>query len=70
MILKQYKIKYFTMKIISELIPLMISIPAMYILNSQGDNLIPIVFPIPFLLIFDLILVILANRLGINPSKK
>ena len=42
--------------IISELIPLVLSIPAMYILNAQGDNLHPIIFPIPILLLFDLII--------------
>ena len=51
------KIRFILVGIISEIIPLMISIPAMYILNSQGDNLIPIIYPIPILLIFDLILV-------------
>ncbi|MHA1932380.1 MAG: hypothetical protein ACW96X_07550 [Promethearchaeota archaeon] len=48
--------------IINELIPLIISIPASFILNSQGDNLIPIIWPIPFLLIFDLILVQVFKR--------
>ena len=48
---------------ISEIIPLIISIPAMFILNSHGDNLINIIFPIPFLMIFDLILVLAAKRL-------
>jgi hypothetical protein len=41
---------------------LIISIPASFILNSQGDNLIPIIWPIPFLLIFDLILVQVFKR--------
>ncbi|MHA2182057.1 MAG: hypothetical protein ACXAAH_11610 [Promethearchaeota archaeon] len=48
--------------IISEIIPLIISIPASFILNSQGDNLIPIIWPIPFLLIFDLIMVRYSKR--------
>ncbi|MEE9377387.1 MAG: hypothetical protein V3V33_05050 [Candidatus Lokiarchaeia archaeon] len=63
------KKRFFLIGIISEIIPLMIAIPSMFILNSHGDNLYPIIFPIPFLLIFDLILGILANRLGVNPSK-
>ncbi|MHA2260151.1 MAG: hypothetical protein ACXACO_19470 [Promethearchaeota archaeon] len=61
------KIRFLLVGIISEIIPLIISIPAMYILNSQGDNLIPIIMPIPFLLIYDLILILLANRLGFKP---
>lgn len=51
------KIRFILIGIVSEIIPLIISIPAMFILNSQGDNLIPIIIPIPLLLIFDLILV-------------
>lgn len=49
--------------IISEIIPLMISIPSMFILNSHGENINPIIFPIPFLMIFGLILILSANRL-------
>ena len=56
------KIRFILVGIISEMIPLMISILAMFILNSQGDNLIPIIFPIPFLMIFDLILVQFLKR--------
>jgi hypothetical protein len=55
---------------ISELIPLVLSIPALFILNEQGDNLFPIIFPIPFLLIFDLILVFFVNRLNFNDVNK
>ena len=51
------KIRFILVGIISELVPLIISIPAMFILNSQGDNLIAIIWPIPILMIFDLILV-------------
>ena len=57
------KIRLFLIGFISEIIPLIISIPSMFILNSQGENLNPIIFPIPFLMIFDLILILLANRL-------
>ena len=51
------KIRFILVGIISEIIPLIISIPAMFILNSHGDNLIVIIWPIPILMIFDLILV-------------
>ncbi|UCC20452.1 MAG: hypothetical protein JSV62_03955 [Promethearchaeota archaeon] len=60
------KISFILVGVISELIPLLISIPALFILNADGDNLITIIFPIPFLLIFDLILVQLANKLKFN----
>ena len=51
------KIRFILVGIISELVPLIISIPATFILNSQGENLIAIIWPIPFLMMFDLILV-------------
>jgi len=57
------KKRFLLIGIISEIIPLMISIPSMFILNSQGENLIPIIFPLPFLMSFDLILILVANRL-------
>ncbi len=61
----KYNKKWFILSgVVSELIPLVLSIPALFIRNSQGDNLYTIIFPIPFLLVFDLILVILANRLN------
>ncbi len=49
----------------SELIILVLSIPRIFIRNSQGDNLFVIIFPIPFLMIFDLIIVFSASRLGL-----
>ena len=64
------KIRFILVGIISELIPLIISIPATFILNEQGDNLIPIVWPLPFLLIFDLIIVFVVKYLELKPSKK
>ena len=67
---KYNKIQFLLIGIISEIVPLVLSIPRIFIRNSDGDNLFIIIFPIPILLIFDLILVILANRLGVNPSKK
>jgi len=38
--------------LIAELIPLILSIPASIILNSEGENLTPIIISIPILLIF------------------
>ena len=60
------KKRFLLIGIISEIIPLVLSIPRLFIRNSQGDNLYPIIFPIPFLLIFDLTIILLANRLKIN----
>jgi len=62
------KIRFILIGVISELIPLIISIPAMFILNTQGENVIAIILPILFLLIFDLILVILSNRFNLQKN--
>lgn len=56
---------FISIGLISELIPLILSIPAMFILNSQGDNLFPIILPIPFLIICNLIIVYLTNKLNL-----
>lgn len=48
---------------IAELIPLILSIPASIFLNSQGENLYPIVISIPILLIFVIILVIIHPKI-------
>lgn len=61
---KYSKIRFILIGLISELIPLALSILSIFILNSQGDNLFPIIFPIPFLMILDLILVFLVKRLN------
>jgi hypothetical protein len=64
---KYNKIRFILIGVISELIPLVLSIPALYILNSQGDNLLPIILPIPILLIYDLILALfLSKKRNIN----
>lgn len=42
--------------IISELIPVFISIPGILILDPSGHNYIPIMIPIPFLLLYCLLL--------------
>ena len=62
------RIRFILVGVISELIPLILSIPASFILNEQGDNLIPIIWPLPFLLIFDLILIYLVNKGYIIPD--
>jgi hypothetical protein len=64
------KIRFLLIAIISELIPLIISIPAMYILNAQGENLISIILPIPFLFTFALILFLFRNRLDFYKISK
>jgi hypothetical protein len=64
------KKRFISIGAISELIPLGLSIPALFILNSQGDNLIPIIFPIPFLMVYNLILVFLADRLNFYDVNK
>ncbi|TKJ21611.1 MAG: hypothetical protein CEE43_09295 [Promethearchaeota archaeon Loki_b32] len=63
---KYNKIQFFLIGIISEIVPLVLSIPRIFIRNSDGDNLFVIIFPIPILMIFDLILVLLLNRLKFN----
>jgi len=62
---KYNKTRFFVIGIISEIIPLTQAILAMSIRNPHGDNLYPIIFPIPFLLIFDIILTRSAKRLEI-----
>jgi len=59
------KKRFISIGVISELIPLALSIPALFILNYQGDNLFPIIFPIPFLMIFDLIVFFIINQLNL-----
>ncbi|MHA2085581.1 MAG: hypothetical protein ACXABD_17685 [Candidatus Thorarchaeota archaeon] len=44
--------------ILSELIPILISIPGFLFLNSEGENYIPIMIPIPFLLLYCALLVL------------
>jgi hypothetical protein len=60
------KIQFILIGLISEIVPLVISIPRLFIRNSQGDNLFVIIFPIPILMLLDLILVLLQNRLKFN----
>ena len=65
MIGKFNKKRFILIGLISELIPLALAIPSTLILNIQGDNLHPIIYPIPILMIFDLIIVYLSNQLGL-----
>ena len=48
--------------LIAELIPVLISIPGALYLNSDGENYIPIMIPIPFLLLFTVLLVIYKRK--------
>jgi hypothetical protein len=61
---KYNRIRFILIGIISELIPLLLSIPALYILNSQGNNMFPIIFPIPILFTFDILLVLIFLKKG------
>lgn len=49
--------------IIGELIPLILSIPASLILNSDGDNLSPIIISIPILLVFVIVVAFISPKL-------
>jgi hypothetical protein len=62
---KYNKMIFILIGIISEMIPILLSIPGILIRNSQGDNLFTIIFPIPILMIFDFLLVVLINRLNL-----
>jgi len=64
------KVRFLLIAFISEIIPLTISIPAMYIINAQGENLIAIILPIPILFTFALTLFFLRNRLDFNKISK
>ena len=66
---KYSKKRVFLIGLICELIPLLLSIPAMFILNSQGENLEPIIFPLPILLLFALTLIFFINRFDLNLHK-
>lgn len=65
---KYNRTRFFIIGLVSELIPLFLSIPATLFLNSQGENLVPIILPIPILLIFDIILIYIINRLNLYYS--
>ncbi len=48
--------------LVSELIPILISIPGALFLNSEGENFIPIMIPIPFLLLFCALLTLYKSK--------
>ena len=48
--------------LIAELIPILISIPGMLFLNADGENYIPIMVPLPFLLIYVTVLVFVVGK--------
>jgi hypothetical protein len=54
---------------ITDLLVLLISIPAMYLLNSDGENLFPILIPIPTLFLFDLIITFIIFKIKSNPPE-
>lgn len=65
MIGKFNKKRFILIGLISELIPLVMAIASTFILNDHGDNLHPIIYPIPILMLFDVIIVYLSNQLGL-----
>ena len=56
--------------IINEVIPLILSIPGVLILNSEGENLRPIIISIPILLLFDLFVVYIFPKLTVKNSSQ
>ncbi|MFW9863271.1 MAG: hypothetical protein ACFFEX_07865 [Candidatus Thorarchaeota archaeon] len=52
--------------LVSELIPMFISIPGVLLLNSEGENYIPIMIPIPFLLLYCALLALYASKYHTN----
>ena len=63
------KKKAIMMSIVSELIPLLISIPGVLFLNSDGDNYIPIMISIPILLLYNLILIFSFSNIKLNTKE-
>jgi hypothetical protein len=50
--------------LISELIPVLISIPGVLILSPERENYIPIMIPLPFLLLYCAVLVLFVSKRG------
>ena len=48
--------------LIAELIPILISIPGVWYLSSDGEGFIPVMIPIPFLLLFTILLAVYKYR--------
>jgi len=63
------KKKAIMMSIVSELIPLLISIPGALFLNSEGENYIPIMISIPILLLYNLILIFSFSNIKLNTKE-
>ena len=55
--------------IIGELIPLILSIPASLILNTDGENLSPIIISIPFLLAFVIVVAFIYPKFYTESEK-
>ena len=55
--------------VIGELIPLILSIPASLILNSDGENLTPIIISIPLLLLFVIVVAFTYPKFYKNSEK-
>lgn len=60
------KKKALIMAIISELIPLLFAIPGVLILNSDGENYIPITISIPILLLYYSVLIFSFSNIRVN----
>ncbi|RDE15647.1 MAG: hypothetical protein C4K48_03460 [Candidatus Thorarchaeota archaeon] len=60
--------------LVAELIPVLISIPATLFLNSEGENLYPIMIPLPFLFLYCAVLVlskrVMTKRNGQSHQKR
>lgn len=63
------KKKAIMMSIVSELISLLISIPGVLFLNSDGENYIPITISIPILLLYNLILIFSFSNIKLNTKE-
>jgi hypothetical protein len=59
------KKQFILIGLIGELIPLVMAIISSFILNDQGDNLHAIIYPIPILIILDLIIVYLSTQFNL-----
>lgn len=55
--------------VIGELIPLILSIPASLILNSDGDNLAPIIISIPLLFVLVIVVAFIYPKLYTESEK-
>ncbi|MFX1571119.1 MAG: hypothetical protein ACFFB0_00050 [Promethearchaeota archaeon] len=55
--------------IINEIIPLILSIPGALILNSDGENLMPIIISIPILVLFDIFVVYLFPKIEVEKKQ-